>query len=437
MKTLSKIAAACCLLLMPFLGQSQTYFPPTTGTTWDTLPASNLGWCQDRIDSLYQFLEARNSKSFIVLKDGRRVLEKYFGTYERDSIWYWASAGKSLAAVMVGIAQEQGYLDINDPTSNYLGQGWTAMTPAQEQAITIRNQISMTTGMEWFIPNQNCLADSCLLYRTPPDSQWFYHNAPYRLVQDVVASATNASFNAYTFTELGSKIGMGGLWISYVRYGKARDMARFGLLCLNRGVWAGDTILGDTTYFHDMVNTSNVHNLSYGYLWWLNGKASHILPGLPFTFSGPIIPSAPADMYSALGKNDQKIYVVPSMDLVVVRQGNAADTATFALSGFDDQLWQMIGNLACATSAEEPEAFRFSLYPNPAGQQARLQWQDSGQVLPVELFGLDGQRKGTWLGEGGSLDLDLSALSPGMYFLRIETGEASRVLKFLKRDGGK
>jgi len=47
-------------------------------------------------------------------------------------------------------------------------------------------------------------------------------------------------------------------------------------------------------------------------------------------------------MYAALGKNDQKIYIVPSKKLVVVRMGEAADEANFALSTFDNELWEKI-----------------------------------------------------------------------------------------------
>src|SRR5262245_52854379 len=111
-------------LVAPTLLWCQSYFPPLTGSTWDTLSPSALGWCPDRIDSLYDFLEEKNTKGFIVLKDGRIVLEKYFGTFTQDSAWYWASAGKTLTAFLIGQAQEQGFFDIDDSTSQYLGAGW-------------------------------------------------------------------------------------------------------------------------------------------------------------------------------------------------------------------------------------------------------------------------------------------------------------------------
>jgi hypothetical protein len=58
-----------------------------------------------------------------------------------------------------------------------------------------------------------------------------------------------------------------------------------------------------------------------------------------------LIPSAPSDMFCALGKNDQKIYVVPSLKMVVIRMGNTADNANLALSDFDNVLWQKINAL--------------------------------------------------------------------------------------------
>ena len=74
------------------------YFPPITTNQWDTVVLTELGWCADQLQPLYEFLEDHNTKAFIVLKDGKIAIEKYFGTFTQDSIWYWASAGKTLTA---------------------------------------------------------------------------------------------------------------------------------------------------------------------------------------------------------------------------------------------------------------------------------------------------------------------------------------------------
>ena len=137
---------------------------------------------------------------------------------------------------------------------------------------------------------------------------------------------------------------MNGLWIktpgsNNIYYSNARSMARFGLLLLNKGKWNSSAILNDTNYFHSQVNTSQSMNLSYGYLTWLNGKSSYMLPQSQIVFSGSIIPNAPADLFAALGKNDQKIYVVPSQQLVIIRMGNTAGGVKPAGSDFDNELW--------------------------------------------------------------------------------------------------
>jgi CubicO group peptidase (beta-lactamase class C family) len=136
---------------------------------------------------------------------------------------------------------------------------------------------------------------------------------------------------------------MKGLWVpvgyNNVYYSNARSMARFGLLLLNKGKWDQTMILSDTTYFADQTTSSQNINLSYGYLTWLNGKASYMLPTLQNIFNGPMVPNAPAEMFSALGKNDQKIYVIPSQKLVIIRMGESAGNVELAQSSFDNELW--------------------------------------------------------------------------------------------------
>ena len=137
---------------------------------------------------------------------------------------------------------------------------------------------------------------------------------------------------------------MNGGWITQngwnnVLFSTPRSMARFGLLMLNRGKWNGTAILNDEAYFNSQVNTSQNLNNAYGYLTWLNGKSAYMVPGSQIVFNGSMITNAPADMYAALGKNDQKLYVVPSQKLVVIRMGEPADGPFNAVSGFDQELW--------------------------------------------------------------------------------------------------
>ncbi len=249
-----------------------------------------------------------------------------------------------MTAMLVGIAQKEGLLNINNKTSQYLGTGWTSLPLAKEDLITVRHQLTMTTGLDDAVtPDNDCTLPGCLVYKADAGSRWAYHNAPYTILDKVVENASGMTYNAYFQQKIRDKTGMNGLWVktgyNNVYYSTARSMARFGLLMLNKGKWDQTAVLNDTTYFNTQVNTSQTLNLSYGYLTWLNGKASYMLPTVQFVFSGMLVPNAPSDMFSALGKNDQKVYVVPSQKLVVIRMGEPAGNVQLALSSFDNELW--------------------------------------------------------------------------------------------------
>jgi len=75
--------------LLLVTGRAQLYFPPNSSGTWDTLSPAGMNWCENKIDSLYDFLESNNTKAFILLKNGKIVLEQYFNGHDASSFWYW------------------------------------------------------------------------------------------------------------------------------------------------------------------------------------------------------------------------------------------------------------------------------------------------------------------------------------------------------------
>lgn len=322
------------------------YFPPVGSSTWETTTAVSLGWNEGELTNLYALLQQKKTKGFLILKNGRIVAEKYFGTFTMDSLHYWASAGKTVTAFLVGIAQQEGKLNIGDRTSKYLGTGWTSAPAAKENLITVRHQLTMTSGLDEGVPESACTTPSCLQYKADAGTRWSYHNGPYTLLDKVVESATGGTYNQWYQQKLRDRIGMNGLWLKInwdnVLWTTPRSAARFGLLMLNRGKWNATPILSDTTYFNAQVNASQPLNQSYGYLTWLNGKSSHMLPQSQIVFNNILVPNAPADMYCALGKDDQKVYVVPSMGVVVIRMGEDTGNVQLALSSFDNELWSKL-----------------------------------------------------------------------------------------------
>jgi len=328
------------------------YFPPSGSDTWATITPSSLGWNTSEIPALLTLLETNGTRGFILLKGGKIVMEEYFGQnlastapFVRTSIWYWASAGKTLTSFIAGKASEEGLLHLNNKTSDYLGTGWTSLTPQQESQITVLHQLTMTTGLDDGVADNHDFNPANMLFKAPAGSRWAYHNAPYSILENVIANATAETFNNYFNQKLRDKIGMDGLWswIDYdnVYFSTARSMARFGLLILNEGKWGEEEILSDSEYYNKMTTPSQNLNKSYGYLWWLNGKESFMVPGLQTIFPGSLTPNAPVDMISGIGKNGQYVSIVPSMNLVLVRMGENPESVEVPFL-FLDEIWKKL-----------------------------------------------------------------------------------------------
>ncbi len=87
------------------------YFPPIGSTTWETKSVASLGWNETAVEPLLAYLEEKHTKGFIILQNGKIVMENYFNGHSATESWYWASAGKTLTATVVGIAEQEGYFE--------------------------------------------------------------------------------------------------------------------------------------------------------------------------------------------------------------------------------------------------------------------------------------------------------------------------------------
>lgn len=410
------------------------YFPPLIGSEWETVSPTELNWCDTELTGLQTWLGDNNTKAFIILKDGKIAVEWYYDTFTQDSIWYWASAGKSLTAFMTGIAQEEGYLDINDKTSDYLGDGWTSASQDKEDLITIWHQLTMTSGLD--DSEFDCLDPSCLTYLEDAGNRWSYHNSPYTLLSYTIEAALgtdyNGSYNNFTFNKLTLSTGLIGSWIEVgdnrVFFSRPRDMARFGLLVSNDGVWDNTTVLSDLDYINDMRTPSQNINESYGYLWWLNGQSSHMLPSLQLVFNSSLAPNAPADMYAGIGKNGQILNVIPSQDLIVVRMGNNPDESLVPTI-FHDEMWEKINDVICnSTSTEDINSNNeLNVFPNPTSDILNIETYES--ITSVEVFSVDG--KSVLFSENKN-QINIQYLNKGIYFARVIIDDEVFVVEFLK-----
>lgn len=198
---------------------------------------------------------------------------------------------------------------------------------------------------------------------------------------------------------------------------------------LNKGIWNTDTLLKDTAYLRAMTNASQNYNLAYGYLWWLNGKASLMTPGFQIVFPGTLMSNAPNDMYAALGKNDQKIYVVPSKNIVIVRQGNTAGGFNLAASAFDNVLWDYINKLDCSiTNIKEEIAGNYKLFPNPINDILSIENpnQDIVEVKVIDILENILYERAL-IPQTSTLQIDFFGFSKGIYFVEIKNTQQVQV----------
>jgi CubicO group peptidase (beta-lactamase class C family) len=338
---------------------------------------------------------------------------------------------------MAGIAQQENKLSINDKTSKYLGQGWTSCTPQQEDKITIWHQLTMTSGLEDNVPDPFCTLKSCLVYKADAGTRWAYHNGPYTLLDSIIEAATGTTLNNYTTLKLKNPTGMTGQFVrigyNNVFFSTARSMARFGLLMLNKGNWNGTPVMTDMTYFNQLINTSQQINKSYGYLWWLNGKSSHMLPSSQFVFNGTMCPNAPADMYAGMGKDGQFVNVVPSQNLVWVRMGEAPDGLPVPYL-LNDNIWSYINKLDCNTTSIndlEKEELQVILFPNPS--RDFLHYTCAKAIKRIEVYSGKGQMVKGLDNLTRSGKFSVAELTPGQYVLKVDFVKGGRkTIRFIK-----
>ena len=343
-------AAAVASAAVP--ADAPLYFPPADGP-WATVDPGDAGWDATKLDAALDLAGERRSSAVVVLHRGRIMAERYWpvddpgtgyanqrqGTtaagHPKEDV---ASVQKSVVAILTAIAAERGLLTFDDAVSDHLGAGWTQASAEQEAAISIRHLLAMTSGLT---PQ--------LAYEADPGTRWRYNTPAYHHLLRIIAGAANESRDAVTSDWLTGRIGMrDSSWAprpwanSDIAVGfltTARDLARFGLLVQARGDWDGVAVVEDASAFDLATRPSQDLNPAYGLLWWLNGQPFRLAAGGAARSDGPLIASAPPDLVAALGALDRKLYVVPSLDLVVTRLG---DRGSVDGSSFNDAFWDLL-----------------------------------------------------------------------------------------------
>lgn len=332
---------------------AQLYFPPDGGP-WEHVEPASVGWNAEGLAEALDVAAACRSSGVVILLGGRILAEGYwtpaspsrgYANYvvgqddEGHGIEDVASAQKSVAAIITGMALERGLLRLDDPVTTYLGVGWSAASSEQERRITVRHLLTMTSGLA-----------SDLTFEAEPGTRWLYNTTAYHNVMRVIEAVTGEDRNDVTREWLSSRLGMRhSSWtvrpwadpaIGAAFSTTARDLARMGLMIQAGGRWRDDVIFEDDAFLEAMLSPSQALNPSYGYLWWLNGQDFSLAANARTTRNdGPLVPSAPPDLVAMQGALDRKLYIVPSLNLVVARLG---DSGASNGESFNDAFWDAL-----------------------------------------------------------------------------------------------
>ena len=316
MKLLATRSMLLVLLTLPpaMPAAAQTVFP---GDDWTVATPQSQAMSPEIVAKVGQWLKDNGSKTGLVVRHGRIVGEWYFDEATRDSKYLVYSTGKAFVSTAVGLAIAEGKLKLDST----VGEFFPDANPPEKREITVRQLLSMTSGAkdDRSILGREDLFDYVLHelpMAAPPGTKWEYNDSGLSLLSPVFHRAVGMNIDELLDERVFHKIGIpreDWRWderegISLVFTGlhiTARSLARFGLLYLNKGMWEQKQVIGPD-WVAAATSPSQELNPRYGYLWWNNRSGAW--------------PGVPADAYAALALYDNDMLVVPSLDLIVIRQ---------------------------------------------------------------------------------------------------------------------
>jgi len=278
----------------------------------------------------------KDINSILVVKHGKVLIEEYFNGEDHNTFHDIRSAGKSITSALLGIAIDQGLLKgVNEKLLSYFpGLECNNDWDPRKDNITLKHVLSMSFGLaepgeypawesrRWY--TAHWIRDVlCQPIEYEPGSRFDYDSAAPALFGPIIEQVSEMSVGQFAKDFL-----FGPLGIEHYRWAtlpdgqeytggnfrmRPRDMARFGQLYLQNGIWNGEQLISkewveESTRAHMVANARLDRH--YGYYWWRE----------KFPIDKRWI-----ETYFASGNGGNKIYVFPTEDLVVVITASAYD----------------------------------------------------------------------------------------------------------------
>ncbi len=292
----------------------------------------------------------RRTRGVVVVYEGELVAERYAEAegYNMYTPHYGWSMTKSVTNVLVGMLVGRGVLDIYSPAP--VPQWADPSDP--RHAITIDELLRMSSGLVFTEEYSSPLADVLrMLYSNIPDKAAYAANLPLEASPDtlwhyssgtpvILAAVMRNTFDTleeyfqFARRDLFDKLGMRSALIEpdcvgnfvggSLMWATPRDWARFGLFCLQDGVWEGERILPEGWMAYSTTPTPSAPEEpdgAYGAQFWLN-------------VGGVRFPGLPEDLFSCQGHDGQSVTVIPSRNLVVVRVGYSPNSGAWNQGAF-------------------------------------------------------------------------------------------------------
>jgi CubicO group peptidase (beta-lactamase class C family) len=278
----------------------------------------------------------RRTKAVVILREGHIIAERYAGGIGIDTPLMGFSMTKSVVSALIGIMTRQG---LTSPSLPAPIAEWRAATDPRRE-IEVGHLLRMTSGLaleetnSGFDPSSQMFLHSDMAgyaVQAPliasPGTRWNYSSATTEILAKVIRDAVGGPEQtlAFAWRELFNPLGMrdvtlefdasGTLQASTYMFASARDWARFGLLYLSDGVIGGKRILHE-----DWVDYSAAATLDsdYGAGFWTNRSDNE-------RAKGRVRLGIPRDAFFASGDLGQRVVIIPSQQLVVVRLGDSVD----------------------------------------------------------------------------------------------------------------